>query len=123
MTFPFPYGGISVTIERPSFDRFNDATYTPSHVIEDCVEYPSGSTEGSPNVGITDARTLLAPSGSDILATDRVVFHDPGSADPPAVGTPERRAATYQVVGRPKDWEHAITGWTPGMTVELERVT
>lgn len=123
MTFPFPYGGISVTIERPTFDRFNDATYDEHHTIEGCIEYPSGSTEGPMNTGVTDVRTLLVPAGADVEATDRVVLHQPGSDTPPAAGTAERRAATYQVVGLPKDWIHAMTGWHPGISVDIQKVT
>lgn len=122
MTFPFPYGGITVTIERSTFDRFNDATYSPHHTIENCLDYPATTSEGPMNTGVTDVRTLLVPGGSDVQATDRVVIHSPGSATPPAVGTVARREATYSVVGRPKDWVHAMTGWNPGMTVEISKV-
>jgi hypothetical protein len=123
MTYPFPYGGITVTVERPTFDRFNDATYVEHHTIPDCIEFPSGSTEAAPNVGISDLRSLLIPAGSDVLAIDRIVFHQPGSLTPPAAGTALRRANTYQVIGRPKDWIHAMTGWHPGQTVDLEKIT
>ena len=122
MTFPFPYGGITVTVERATYDRFNDATYSDHHKVEGCVEYPSGSTETGQNVGISDLRSLIAPPGADIRALDRIVFHDPGAANPPPSG-PLRAAATYQVVGRPKDWTHAVTGWHPGMSVDLEKMT
>lgn len=121
MTFPFPYGGITVTVERPTFDRFNDAVYTAHHTIDGCVEYPATSDEVAQNVGISDVRSLLAPAGSDIEATDRVVLHDPGSPTPPTNDT-LRRAATYQVLGKPKDWTHAMTGWRPGMSVVIQKV-
>jgi hypothetical protein len=123
MTFPFPYGGITVTVERGTADRFNDVTYSDHHTISNCYDYPSGSDEASPNVGISDARSLLVPSGSDVQATDRIVLHAPGSATPPPVNSPERRAVTYQVIGRPKDWTHAMTGWHPGMSVDLQRIS
>lgn len=123
MTFPFPYGGITITIERPTFDRYNDATYAEHHTIENCSEYPATSDEGVMNTGVTDVRSLLAPSGSDIQPTDRVVLHAPDSSTPPPAGSAARRAATYQVLGRPKDWVHAMTGWAPGMSVVLQKVT
>lgn len=123
MTFPIPYGGITVTVERATYGRFNDPTYAAHHVVEGCLEYPSGSTEGAANTGVSNARSLIAPPGADIGPTDRVVLHMPGSATPPVAGTPERRAATFQVVGYPKDWVHPMTGWHPGMSVDLERVT
>lgn len=128
MTFPVPYGGITITIERPVYDRFNDATYTEHHKIQNCLEYPSGSEEGSlsaeggDNSAITTSRALIVPASSDILAVDRVVLHQPGEIDPPIAGSPLRRASTYQVIGEPKDWVHAMTGWRPGMSVVLQKV-
>lgn len=124
MTFPVPYGGITVTIERPVYNRYNDVESWSYFTIDNCIEYPSGSTEGSGNTGISDLRTLIVPPDADVKATDRVVLHARGSATPPgAVGTPERRAATYSVNGVPKDWIHVFTGWHPGKTVELQKVT
>ncbi len=123
MTFPFPYGGITITVERPVYNRYNDVDHYDEHTIENCTEYPSGSDEASPNVGVSDARTLLVPSGSDIQALDRIVLHNGDDPTPPAKGTPQRGAATYNVVGRPKDWTHAMTGWQPGMTLDIEKVT
>ena len=122
MTFPFPYGGITITVERPVYNRFNDVDHYDEHTIENCNEYPASSDETTENVGIRDARTLLVPSGGDVTAVDRIVLHNRDSPTPPAKGTPERAAATYQIVGRPKDWTHAMTGWNPGMTVTLESV-
>jgi hypothetical protein len=123
MTFPFPYGGITVTVERPTYDRFNDVSGWAYHTIEECVDYPTGSDEAQPNVGISDQRTLLVPPEADIQATDRVVLHEPGEATPPPLNSALRRKQTYSVLGVPKDWVHAMTGWHPGKTVELERVT
>jgi hypothetical protein len=102
MTFPFPYGGITVTVERPTYDRFNDVSGWAYHTIEECVDYPTGSDEAQPNV---------------------VVLHEPGEATPPPLNSALRRKQTYSVLGVPKDWVHAMTGWHPGKTVELERVT
>ena len=123
MTFPFPYATISVTVERPIYDRFNDVAAWTYHRIDGCQEYPASSSETGPNVGISDVRSLLAPSGSDIQAIDRVVLHAPGAEEPPPLNSPARRAVTYQVIGRPKDWTHAMSGWRPGMSVDLEKVT
>jgi hypothetical protein len=105
MTIPLPYGGISVTVQRATFDRFNDATYVDHHTIDGCLEYPTGSTEN--NMAVTDSRVLLVPTGSDIVPTDRVKLGP----------------LTYQVQGLPKDWTDPFTGWQPGMQVTLERVS
>lgn len=124
MTFPIPYGGITITVERPTYDRFNDPTYTEHHIIRGCLEYPSGSEEVSgQNVGITTTRSLIVPAHSDVLATDRVVLHEANSPTPPAQDSPLRHANTYQVKGTPKDWVHPMTGWSPGMSVILENVS
>ena len=98
-------GGIQVTVQRATFDRYNDATYADHHVIDGCIEYPTGSTEQ--NLAVTDSRTLLAPAHSDILPTDRI-----------SLG-----GLLYQVQGLPKDWVDPFTGWSPGMQVTLERVS
>lgn len=105
MTLPPPTGGISVVVQRATYDRFNDATYIDSHTITGCLEYPTGSTEV--NMAITDRRTLLVPPGSDIVPTDRI-----------KLGT-----LLYQVDGLPTDWTDPFTGWSPGMELRLERVS
>lgn len=102
---PLPYGGMAVDVERAVYDRFNDATYTFSHTLFGCLEFPVESTEEANSV--TDRRRLLAPSGSDVRATDRIKI----------------RGLAYQVNGLPKDWIDPLTGWAPGMQVDLVRVT
>lgn len=105
MTLPLAVGGISVTVQRATIDRFNDAAYADHHVIDGCLEYPTSSTEV--NAAVTDARMLLVPSGSDIVPTDRIRLG----------------GLLYQVEGLPKDWVDPFTGWAPGMQVTLERVS
>lgn len=96
---------VQVTVQRASFNRFNDAAYVDHHTISDCIEYPTGSTEQ--DMAVTDSRTLLVPSGSDIVPTDRIRLN----------------GLLYQVEGLPMDWEDPLTGWRPGMQVRLERVS
>jgi len=98
-------GGVSVIVQRASFDRFNDATYVDHHTIDGCLEFPTGTTEN--NMAVTDSRTLIAPTASDIVPTDRVRLG----------------GLIYQVQGLPKDWVDPFTGWSPGMQVSLERVS
>lgn len=102
---PLPYGGITVTVQRAVFDRWNDATYTDHHQISGCLEYPASSTEA--DNAVTDSRVLLAPNGADILSTDRILIH----------------GLAYQVQGLPKSWTDPFTGWDPGMQVDLVRVS
>jgi hypothetical protein len=105
VTLPLAYGGITVTVQRATIDRYNDATYADSHAIAGCIEYPNGSTEVES--AVTDNRTLLTPTGSDIVPTDRIRLG----------------GLLYQVDGLPKDWVDPITGWSPGMQVSLRRVS
>ena len=105
MTLPLPHGGISITVQRATYSRFNDATYTDHHDISGCIEYPQESTEA--DAAVTDNRVLLVPHASDIVATDRVRMN----------------GLLYQVQGLPQDWADPFTGWTPGMRVFLERVS
>lgn len=101
---PLP-GGITVTVQRPTFDRFNDATYSDHHTISGCVEYPNESPEVGP--AVWDNRALLVPPGSDIQHTDRVVMG----------------GVVYQVNGQPKEWVDPVSGWNPGTQAYLTRVT
>jgi hypothetical protein len=105
MSLPLSYGGISVTVQRATFDRFNDATYVDHHVIDGCLEYPTGSDER--DQAVTDNRTLLVPIGSDIVPSDRVKLG----------------GLLFQVQGLPTAWADPFTGWSPGKSVNLERVS
>lgn len=103
---PLPYGGITVTVQRATVDRFNDKVYADHHTIDGCLEYPTGSDEQG-GVTVTDRRTLLVPSGSDVVPSDRIKLG----------GVP------FQVDGLPTDWVDPFTGWSPGMSVSLMRVS
>lgn len=93
-----------MTVQRASFDKYNDATYVDHHVIDGCLEYPTSSSED--DRAVTDSRTLLVPSGSDVTPMDRI----------------RMKGLLYQVYGLPMDWVDPFTGWAPGMQVILERV-
>lgn len=127
---PLPFGGIRITVQRSSYDEFNDPTYTDHHQIDGCVDFTGTSVTGrggrtgtEQNNVVTDSRTLYAPPGSDIQDSDRVLIHPPGVALIPtdAAGQILRRKIAYQVE-RPVDWTHGLTGWRPGMELVLRRV-
>lgn len=99
------FGSLTVTVERSTTDRYNDATFAAHHTISGCLEYPNESTEIEQ--AVTDVRTLLCPSGSDIIPTDRIRLG----------------GLIYQVDGLPKDWVDPYSGWAPGMQVKLRRVS
>lgn len=105
MSLPLANGGISVTVQRATYDRYNDATYADHHTIDGCLEYPNDSTEA--DVAVTDSRTLLTPVDADIIPTDRILMG----------------GLLYQVQGLPKAWADPFTGWAPGKQVSLERVS
>jgi hypothetical protein len=76
--------------------------------IEGCAVADGGSLEP-----LQDARNsvesdfdILAPFGSDVLASDRVVV----------------RGLVCEVQGRPFDWRHPMTGWEPGMVIKARIV-
>lgn len=98
-------GGLTVTIQRAVYDRYNDAVYADHHTIGGCLEYPTGSTEVG--AAVTDRRTLLVPDDSDVLPSDRIVLG----------------GLIYQVDGLPTNWNDPFTGWSPGMSVSLMRVS
>jgi len=100
----FPYGGTTVTVQRASYDRFNDPTYTDHHQIADAIHWPRSSVEEG--LVVTDHRGMVVPLGSDVLPTDRIKIGED----------------VYQVKGNPEEWQHPLTGWAPGMELFLERV-
>lgn len=130
---PLPAGGITITVQRSQRNEWDDVTYTDSHQIRGCMDYPTGSSGNRTGSGeangvgggevLTEARTLLLPPGSDVRHTDRILIHPPGVAVVPAGDTAIRQANVYQVVARPVDWRNWLTGWSPGMQVDLERVS
>jgi hypothetical protein len=94
-----PYSGEETSIDWGDPDGL---------AIDGCAVADGGSLEP-----LQDARNavesdfdVLAPFGSDVLATDRLVV----------------RGLTCEVQGRPFDWHHPMTGWEPGMVVKAKIV-
>lgn len=50
---------------------------------------------------------VIMDAGTDVAAQDRLIV----------------RGLTCEVMGRPFDWRHPATGWTPGMVVRCRIVT
>lgn len=76
--------------------------------IPGCGFAPSGSTEPleQGRSAVITTPTVYAPAGADVLAHDRLIV----------------RGRTWQVKGDPADWRHPMTGWTPGLVIQLEEV-
>lgn len=108
---PFQHGR-SITVNRRTASGVDDrgnATYTTTTAsIHGCGIYPRnlGDVTGDGRDGVTIGLTVLAPADSDVLITDQIVVD----------------GLTYRLVGAPSNWTHPMTGWRPGMQLDLERV-
>lgn len=111
----FPYGE-TVTRQRgvPTLDPYSgevtgiDWTTPDELAIEKCGFNPGQSSEpvqDARNAVITQPE-VYAPTGSDVLAGDRLVV----------------RGKTYAVDGDPADWRSPFTGWAPGLVIPLKIV-
>jgi hypothetical protein len=109
--------GITITVERPNdagFDKYGDPkeTAVTTHDISGCAAAPMSAQEileRGRDASLMMLR-LLAPSGSDILKTDRVII----AVDDPNPGR-------YEIDGEPQEWRSAFTGWGAGLEVVLRR--
>lgn len=111
----FPHG-ITVTVMRMVEDKFGGYTAGPTHQVGPCGFEATGGS-GRPGSRERDTETsdtvtrialLYMPPGADVRPTDRVILPD---------------ATTWQVVGDIATFSSPFTGWTPGTTVQLQRVT
>lgn len=108
----FP-GGESVRVVRSGGrNRDGDRVASSSHLVGGvAVDWSGSSIGGVDGVGRSsspDSRIVLfCPSGSDIVAGDRVVVRD----------------VHYMVVGRPSPWRFVFTAREAGLVVTCEEVT
>jgi hypothetical protein len=132
-TLPLKVGGTTITVQTSVQNPRGDHTYTDRVTIPGCLMFPSFSVTGristrsESNAGgadvVTDNRTVYAPFGSDVRATDRVLIHPDGMATIDPADTALRKRIAYQVLGEPMQWKNALTGWTPACEIALNRVT
>lgn len=106
--------GETITISRPGgTDPFGDPLPGATHPVDGCVIWQNSSTETMQGRDtIVTSMTVLAPVGSDILATDKVYLPGDDTA----------KSARWQVNGDPWRIQSPFTGWQPGSQVELLRV-
>lgn len=132
-TLPLRSGGTTVTFQTATESPYGDRVYVDRVTITGCLMFPgfsttgristrSESTDGGADV-VTDARTVYAPYGSDVRATDRALIHPIGMATIPSNDTVTRREAAYQVMGNPMQWRNELTGWAPACEIALIKVT
>jgi hypothetical protein len=132
-TLPLRTGGTTITIQSAVTDAQGDRVYTDRLTVSGCLMFPSFSTTGrisyrSEQSGqgadvVTDSRTVYAPFGTDVSATDRVLIHPAGMATIDPANTALRKRIAYQVMGEPMQWTNALTGWSPACEIALTRVT
>lgn len=99
---------ITVTVRRPSKDRYGDETMSDPWTIEGCAVAPASSAsvvDDPGRLGDTTTWTLFAPAGSDLQANDVVTIS----------------GEDWKVQGNPGDWRSPFSGWEPGMVAEIAR--
>lgn len=100
--------GDTVTVTRVTTDSFGDRTDGASHDVSGCAIWPTSSVETVDGQdSVVWGLTVLMPSDSDVLATDRVVV----------------RGVTYDVNGQPALYRSPITGTEAGIEVHLQAHT
>lgn len=95
-----PYSGEPTSLDWTSPDELD---------IPGCGFDPGGSEEPlaqGRDAVITQPR-IFAPAGVDVAAHDRIVV----------------RGRTWQVDGDPADYRHPMTGWKPGVVINLKAVS
>lgn len=106
MRFP---SGVTVTVYRPTKDRYGDVTARVSHTIDGCGIAPRSSSENTDRRDtVITGLTLLVPTGADLTATDEVGLPD---------GT------RWQIDGDVVRPSSPFTGWVPGTRAALTRAT
>jgi hypothetical protein len=100
---------ITVEVHRASRVRFGDVTRTFHHNLDGVFLAPRYSTEpGGDRGSVIIGFSLFGPSGSDILADDRIKTPDDNF---------------YDVIGEAAEWRSPFSNWAPGFEAALERVT
>lgn len=94
-----PYSGEAVLLDWDNAAELS---------IEGCGFDPGGSSEPTQDArnAVVTKPTVYAPAGVDVVAGDRIVV----------------RGVTYAVEGTPADWRHPMTGWRPGLVINLKGV-
>lgn len=89
-------------------DAFGNDTWTTVGAVVQAVVAPvSGSEQVQGRDTLTEQTTVYLAAGTDISHLDAVVIG----------------GQSWEVDGAPVVYEHALTGWRPGIEVRLRRVT
>ena len=86
----------------------NDVRSPTSTDLDNCPVWPTTSSEQVEGRDtVTTGLTVVLPVGTPVAATDRLLV----------------RGAEYEVHGAPERFQSPFTGFTPGLVVNLRRVT
>lgn len=86
----------------------NDRPLTTPVDVPGCVVYPRGSTEVLTSEDlVTDQLTVLLPAGTVVKPTDKMTV----------------RGDDYTVDGTSFAWQSPFTTWSPGVEVNVTKVT
>lgn len=104
---------LSITVTpKGELDRYGDrAPQGDGRVIRGCFMAPSSSRDLSANAreGVEVVVTLYAPAGAVIGAHEQVQI--------------EGIDGLWEVDGEGFGWQNPMTGWHPGFTARLKKVT
>lgn len=101
--------GETLRVKRYAMNPHGELSLVSEHSASNCAVLIRSSSEplNVRNDVVTTA-TLLAPYGTDLNETDRVVQAD---------GT------EWDVIGKPSHIQSPLTGWKPGMRATLQHVS
>jgi hypothetical protein len=110
VTFPYAQPVTWVTRTVNGRDAYGNDVYTTTSTQLQAVFAPGGSSEIVQGGDVVTTQPTLygIPDGTLITATDQFVIG----------------GQRYEVDGEPQSWgPHPLTGWSPGMVVQLRKVT
>lgn len=101
--------GETVTVKRYGTNPHGELTVISEHAVSSCAVIIRFSAEPLDlRSDVVTTATLLAPYGTDLRETDRVVQAD---------GT------QWDVIGKPSNVKSPLTGWRPGQRATLQHVS
>jgi hypothetical protein len=101
---------ITITVHRPSVDAWGEPTIAATFTVTGCATAQQSTEEKSEDFRQDNAvrLRLMAPAWADLRAGDEVVLPS---------------GERFRVEGTPSVPVSPFTGWRPGITVSIERVT
>lgn len=103
--------GETVRTYREQRNRVGDVQQVDEQLLEGVVFAPRTSSEVGGDMRTAVVRTGLTaylPEVHGLTASHRIVRED---------------GSVWRVSGTPAEWQNPLTGWQPGVQVEVDRVT